>query len=67
MSICSQLDVLDLPLEDVLEEAAGLTGLRVCPVGLMKKRQQWIRVSAMNRSRIAVSSFRRYAECWSLI
>lgn len=43
------------------------TGFKVCPVGLMKNRQQWIRVSAMCRSRRAVNSFRRYAECWSLI
>lgn len=44
-----------------------LTGLRVWPVGLMKKTQQWIRVSGMKRSRMAVSSLRRYAECWSLM
>lgn len=33
----------------------------------MKNRQQCTRVSWMYRSRCAVSSLRRYAECWSLI
>lgn len=46
---------------------ARRTGLSVCPVGLMKKRQQCTRVSGMCLSRKAVSSLRRYAECWSLI
>lgn len=44
-----------------------LTGASVCPVGLMKNTQQCIRVSGINLSRIAVSSFLRYEECWSLI
>jgi hypothetical protein len=34
-------------------------GRIVCPVGLMKYRQQWMRVSWMWRSRMAVSSLRR--------
>jgi hypothetical protein len=42
-------------------------GFKAWPEGWMKKRQQWMRVSWMYRSRWAVSSFRRYAECWSLI
>ena len=33
----------------------------------MKKRQQWMRLSWIYRSLCAVSSFRRYAECWSLM
>lgn len=41
--------------------------LRVWPVGAIKYRQQWMRVSWMYLSRIAVSSLRRYAECWSLM
>lgn len=44
-----------------------LTGANVCPVGLIKNTQQCIRVSGMNLSRMAVSSFLRYDECWSLI
>ena len=42
-------------------------GLNAWPVGLIKYKQQWIRVSWMYRSRMAVSSLRRYALCWSLI
>lgn len=37
------------------------------PVGEMKNKQQWMRVSWMKRSRMAVNSLRRKDECWSLM